>query len=333
MTLRTHSIATARSCSNIAFIKYWGNRDDDLRIPANDSISMNLAGIETVTTVRFAKELASDRFVLNGRQTAGPSADRTSRHLDRLRERAGVRTHAEVISHNNFPTGAGIASSASGFAAVTAAGCAALGLDLAERELSALARLGSGSASRSIPSGFVEWHAGTSHEDSFAVSIAGPDYWPLADLIAVISQAHKPVGSTEGHSLAPTSPLQEARLADAPRRLEICRAAIQDRNFSLLAEVLEEDALIMHAVMMTSRPALIYWQPATLAIMQAVRGWRAEGLAAAFTIDAGPNVHILCQAQDRAETAARLAKLDGINMILEAAPGGPTELLDQHLTA
>ncbi len=329
----TQIIATARACSNIAFIKYWGNRDSTLRLPANGSISMNLASLQTVTTVRFDTALPTDRLILDGREQSGEVLMRVSRHLDHIRALAGVQTRALVISRNNFPTGAGIASSASAFSALTVAACAALGLRLNERQLSALARLGSGSACRSVPGGFVEWHAGRDHDSSYAQSIAPPEHWALVDLVAIVSSAHKAVGSTGGHALAPTSPLQAARVADAPRRLNLCREAIRERNFEQLADVIEQDALMMHAVMMTSSPALIYWLPATLRIMQAVQQWRQAGLLAAFTIDAGPNVHVIAPAEFRTVLSERLRQIEGVDEVLEAAPGGPACLLNEHLSA
>ncbi len=329
----TQTIATARACSNIAFIKYWGNRNSALRLPANGSISMNLDGLETVTTVRFDPALPADRLILDGKEQGGEVLERVSRHLDHLRTLAGIQTRALVISRNNFPTGAGIASSASAFSALTVAACAALGLRLSERQLSALARLGSGSACRSVPGGFVEWYAGRDHDSSHAQSIAPPEHWALVDLVAIVSSAHKAVGSTGGHALAPTSPLQAARVADAPRRLNICREAIYKRDFEALADVIEQDALMMHAVMMTSSPPLIYWLPTTLHIMQAVQQWRQAGLPVAFTIDAGPNVHVITTAEFRAQLSQRLAQIAGVDRVLEAGPGGPTRLLDEHLSA
>lgn len=329
----TQTIATARACSNIAFIKYWGNRNSALRLPANGSISMNLDGLETVTTVRFDPALPADRLILDGREQGGEALARVSRHLDHIRTLAGTWRRALVISRNNFPTGAGIASSASAFSALTVAACAALGLRLSERQLSALARLGSGSACRSVPGGFVEWYAGRDHDSSHAQSIAPPEHWALVDLVAIVSSAHKAVGSTSGHALAPTSPLQAARVADAPRRLGICREAIYRRDFEALAEVIEQDALMMHAVMMTSSPPLIYWLPATLHIMQAVQQWRQAGLPVAFTIDAGPNVHVITTTEFRAQLSERLAQMEEVGHVLEAGPGGPTRLQDEHLPA
>jgi diphosphomevalonate decarboxylase len=323
----THHTATARSFSNIAFIKYWGNRDDALRLPSNGSISMNLKGIETITTVRFDPSLSTDRLALDGVEQDGVPLERASRHLDVIRSMAGTALHAAVESRNNFPTGTGIASSASAFSALTIAACAALGLTPDERMLSRLARRGSGSACRSVPGGFVEWHAGRDDETSFAESIAPPEHWDLVDLVAIVSSEHKAVGSTGGHALALTSPLQGARVADTPRRLDSCRDAILKRNFARFADVIEHDTLLMHAVMMTSRPTLIYWLPATLRIIESVRQWRLGGLDAAFTIDAGPNVHVLTTGATRDEVRRRLEQVEGIERLLEAGPGGPAQVI------
>ncbi len=322
----THS-ATAEAKPNIAFIKYWGNRDNSLRLPANGSISMNLDGLFTRTTVSFQPSLALDEFVLNGREVTGHALERVSDMLDLVRQKAGFKHRAEVVSENNFPTGAGIASSASAFAALALAASKAAGLDLPEAELSRLARRGSGSACRSVPGGFVEWQVGSGDKDSFAFSIAAPDHWALADCVAVVSAEHKPTGSTEGHALADTGALQAARVADAPRRLDICREAILKRNFNLLAEIIEHDSNLMHAVMMTSHPALFYWEPATLAVMDAVRTWRKGGLPAAYTIDAGPNVHVICPQEELQNVRDRLSAIPGVGRVLTAGVGGAARLV------
>lgn len=319
--------ATALAHPNIAFIKYWGNRDQALRIPANGSISMNLDGLFTRTTVSFQPSLPFDKLVINGHEAAGKGLERVSFILDLVRKMAGIQMKAEVISENNFPSSAGIASSAAAFAALALAASSAAGLDLPEAHLSRLARRGSGSACRSIPGGFVEWQTGTSDQDSFAVSIAPPEHWRLADCVAIVSAGHKKTGSTEGHALAPTSPLQAARLADAPRRLDLCRRAIRERDFEALAAVVELDSDMMHAVMMTSSPALFYWQPASVAVMEAVRAWRAGGLPVLYTVDAGPNVHILC-AREQAEIVARRAReLPGVQEVLVAGVGGAARII------
>ncbi len=241
---------------------------------------------------------------------------------------AGIDVRAEVLSENNFPSGAGIASSASAFAALALAASTAAGLSLSERDLSRLARRGSGSACRSIPGGFVEWQMGTGDEDSFAFSIAPADHWPLADCIAVVSEARKLTGSTQGHALAPTSPLQAARLADTPRQLGLCRQAILDRDFDALASIVELDSDMMHAVMMTSTPALHYWTAASLEVMSSVRSWRQDGLPVCSTVDAGANVHVICPETHSLEIASRLRSLAGVKDVLTATVGGPAVLVD-----
>ncbi len=313
--------ATAQASPNIAFIKYWGNRDASLRLPQNGSISMNLAGLHAKTTVTFDPELQSDSFTLNQRPIHGPGLQRVSSFLDHIRSLSGSATRAAVTSENNFPTGAGIASSAAAFAALALAGTAAIGLNLTEAALSRLARLGSGSASRSIPGGFVEWQAGTGDEDSYAFSLAPAEHWPLVDCIAVVSSGHKPTGSTEGHALADTSPLQAARVADTPRRLDICRQAILDRDFTALAEIIEHDSSLMHAVMMTSRPPLFYWEPASLTLMKLIPQLRKDGLKAAFTLDAGANVHVICAPECADQVEQALRRVAGVQRVLRAVCG------------
>lgn len=319
--------ATAHAHPNIAFIKYWGNRDNTLRLPVNGSISMNLDGLTTRTTVSFQHSLAFDELIINGHEVRGAGADRVSYILDIIRGMANIHDHAEVITENNFPSGAGIASSASAFAALALAGSKAAGLSLNEAELSRLARRGSGSASRSVPGGFVEWQVGSTDEDSFAFSIAPADHWKLMDCIAIVSAAHKKTGSTEGHAIAPTSPLQAARVADAPRRLEICRNAILNCDFDSFASIVELDSDMMHAVMMTSTPALHYWTPASLAIMDAVRQWRMEGFPVCYTVDAGPNVHVICPETEAQIVDKRLREIKGVENVLVARAGGPAEIV------
>lgn len=320
--------ATARACPNIAFIKYWGNKDDSLRLPVNSSLSMNLAGLYTETTVGWNAALEADTVILNGQPAASDARQRVSTHLDTLRQRLGIHGHASVESANNFPMGAGIASSAAAFAALTVAAVKAAGLELGERELTTLARLGSGSASRSVPAGFVEWYAGNSHETSYAESIATPSHWDMMDVIAVVSGTHKEVGSSRGHQSAGTSDLQTARVAGAGERLRICKLAVLNRDFNTFADIVEQDSNLMHAVMMTSKPPLFYWLPATLSIMNAVRHWRNnEYVNVCYTLDAGPNVHCLCLRQDAEVVAARLKNLAGVEDIRSAGVGGAAEVV------
>jgi diphosphomevalonate decarboxylase len=314
--------ATARAHANIAFIKYWGNQNHELRLPENSSLSMNLDGLYTETTVIWGNSRRESQLILNNETQTGQALVRVETHLGRLRQYiSNLPEHATVISHNNFPMGAGIASSASSFAALTLAAISAAGINLPEKTVSALARLGSGSASRSVPTGFVEWYKGENHETSYAESIADPDYWDLVDVIVVVSDSHKKTGSTEGHQSAHTSDLQAGRLLHVDDRLRRCKEALLDRNFYAFAEVVEEDSNLMHSVMMTSRPPLFYWQPASLAIMHSVKQWREDGLQVCYTLDAGPNIHCICVRKDAQQVISQLKTMSGILDIRVAAAG------------
>ncbi len=321
--------ATAQAHPNIAFIKYWGNRDNTLRLPVNGSISMNLAGLFARTTVTFSASAQADSLLINNKQVYGPGLTRVSYILDIVRGMANTKEKAEVSSENNFPAGAGIASSAAAFAALALASSRAANLTLSEAQLSVLARRGSGSASRSIPAGFVEWQMGQSEADSFAFSIAPADHWNLVDCVAIVNAAHKKTGSTEGHALAGTSPLQNARVEDAPRRLEICRNAILKKDFDAFANIIEHDSDVMHAVMMTSTPPLMYWQAATVEIFHQVREWRSKGLPVGYTVDAGANVHVLCLGEYAGDVETRLRELPGVSDVLVAGVGGSAKIISE----
>jgi diphosphomevalonate decarboxylase len=246
-----------------------------------------------------------------------------SAFLDISRRMSGNPAFAEVHSRSNFPASAGIASSAAAFAALALAGSQAYGLHLSEVGLSRLARRGSGSACRSIPSGFTEWQPGSSDADSYAQSIAAPEFWELWDCVAIVEASPKPTGSTEGHALASTSPLQSARVADAPRRLELCRQALLSKDFEKLADIIELDSNMMHAVMQTSTPPLLYWNPTSVLLMKEVRELRKRGIAAAYTLDAGPNVHVICTAENHEFVKQHLLGLRGVNYVLSSPVGGP----------
>jgi diphosphomevalonate decarboxylase len=317
----THS-ATAIAHPNIALIKYWGDIDAELHIPANGSISMNLEELYTKATVSFDTEVAADQLWINNERAQGEPSDRVSDFLKYVRQMARISSFAMVNSTSNFPMSTGIASSASAFAALSLAASRAAGLTLSERELSRLARLGSGSACRSVPAGFVEWQAGTGDADSYAITLAPPDYWELSDCIAIVSREEKTASSKVGHSLANTSMVQQVRVSDAPRRLDICRQALQTHDFAALAEIVELDSNLMHFVMLTSQPPLLYWKPATISVIQAVQAWRKTGIPVCYTIDAGPNVHLLCPKEYEGNIAKRLEGLPGVIQVLISHPGG-----------
>ena len=297
--------ATAVAPSNIAFVKYWGNTAPSLRLPYNASISMTLSGATSRTSVTFSESLESDEVVLDGVPATEDASTRVSDHLDLIRRLAGVSARARVESSNSIPMGTGIASSASGFAALTMAGCAATGLSLSERELSALARRGSGSASRSIPDGFVVWHAGADDAASFAESIAPPEHWDLLDIVAIVSREHKTVGSGGGHDAASLNPFFTVRQAHVTKRLEVVREALLSRDLQTFGEEVEAESYELHAIAMTSKPPILYWTPGTVALLHLVRAWRADGVPVYATLDAGPNVHLICESsQERAITQA-----------------------------
>jgi diphosphomevalonate decarboxylase len=287
---------------------------------------MNLSAATTTTTVEWDTRLTDDRVLIQGCEAQGDRRTRVARHLDQIRAMAGMGTRARVTSENSFPMATGIASSASAFAALSLAATAAAGLDLTERELSSLARLGSGSACRSVPAGFSYWHAGDSHTTSYAESIASPRHWDLRDLVAVVSTTPKLVGSSDGHSLAPTSPFYVTRLETLPARLRVVKEALLARDWVRFGEAIEVEAIELHVIAMTSRPPLFYWLPETLAIMQMVHRWRAEGLLVYFTLDAGPNVHLICRADDAPVLERRLTALPYVTKVITCMPGDGVRL-------
>jgi diphosphomevalonate decarboxylase len=323
--------ATAEARSNIALIKYWGRRDHALNLPLTSSISLTLSGLVTTTTVEADPALKADEVTINGKRAEGAPRERVARHLDHLRKRAGASAFCRVASENNFASSAGLASSASAFAALTVAGFAALGAKVDAREMSAYARLGSGSAARSLYGGFVEWHAADAHDASFAEPLAPRDHMDVHDVAVTFSAAEKKVGSLEGHALADSSPLNAGRLARVPALLDEVRKAIRVKDFHRMGRAAEEDALLMHAVMMTSTPSLLYWRPETVDGLHAVREWRADGLGVYATIDAGPNLHLLCMGRDAPEVVRRVRERWPAADAHDAGPGEGARLVGRHL--
>ena len=318
--------ASAVASPNIALLKYWGNHDAHLRLPANDSLSFTLSGLETKTSVQFDTSLASDRLILNGDIAGEESTHRVAGVLDEVRRLSGLSDHARVESENNFPIGAGIASSASAYAALALAASAAAGLKLEGKDLSRLARLGSGSAARSVFGGYVLLHAGLDHESSFAEQLYPSSHWPLVDVIAIVEPGEKRVGSTGGHERAASSPLQQARIDDTNRRMRLVLHALEAKDFDRLAAVSELDSNMMHAVMLTSDPPLFYWTPTSLAIMQQVIDWRATGDPVFYTVDAGPNVHCITLPDNASSLADRLQQVSGVLRVLVAPIGNGARL-------
>lgn len=318
--------------ANIAFIKYWGQKDKNLNLPFNDSISMNLDNCLTTTTVEFCKELREDQIYLgidkkvqmpefvNGKEN-GKEEERVIKQLDRIRKIAKINLKAKIISQNNFPSSSGIASSASGFAALTLASVRALNLNLSKKEISALARLGSGSACRSILDGFVFWHKGKDHQSSYAASLHPTNWWKLTDIVAVISQEKKEISSLDGHKLAETSPYFLKRLQQLPKRIVKIKKALKTKNFLLLGETIEEEAIDLHIIAMSSKPAVFYWNGATIELIKQIKKWREDGLISYFTIDGGPNLHVICEQKDEKELNKKLLNFPGVRQTIINHPG------------
>lgn len=322
--------ATAQAPANIAFIKYWGRRDNVLRLPANNSLSVNLSSLVTTTTVEFLSEAGEDEVTLDGQAASPKAAARIQAFLDVVRQRAEFSGRAVVSSENSFPHGVGLASSASGFAALTLAATQALGLPLTEKELSQLARLGSGSACRSIPDGFVEWQTAASNEESYAISLYPPDYWEIVDVIAIVDQTEKSLSSSEGHEAAPHSPFYQARLEKfLPEQYAKILRALDERDFSAFGTVMEEEAINFHAIIMTAQPSVLYWNGATMNILHQVRAWRRAGLEAYFTIDAGPNVHVFCEKKNQPELVRQLSAVPGVEDLMVATPAPGARLITE----
>jgi len=321
---------TAKAPANIAFIKYWGRKDEKLRLPVNDSISMNLSEIYTLTTVEFLPNLKSDEIEIVGEKISEEGKARIIAHLERIRQLAKIKTFAKVKTKNNFPKGTGLASSASGFAALTLAGTLAGGLKLSLKQLSILARQGSGSACRSIPDGFVEWKAGNSSETSYAYSLYPPEWWDIRDIIAIVGETSKKVSSSEGHVLAESSPFYQPRILGMKKKLQDLKRTLKIKDFEKFGEIVEAEAINMHAVMMTSQPPLFYWLPKTVEIILKVGDWREVGIPVYFTIDAGPNVHLICLKKDEKEIVKRLKKLK-IKKIIVNQPTKGARIISKHL--
>jgi diphosphomevalonate decarboxylase len=328
--------ATVSAPANIAFVKYWGARDLEQALPLNASISMTLTECVSLSTVAFeAGSDEPDRIDLigeDGSLALPPAAFRARAlaHLDRVRRWARRGGSFHVATRNSFPTGSGIASSASGFAALTLASTRALGLDLSVGELSTLARMsGSGSAARSVMGGYVEWSA--EGDAGHATQIAPASHWDLRDVIALVDRGVKQISSLDGHRLAPTSPHFDARQRLLPGRLEAVRRAIAERDLAALGPVLEEEAIELHLIAMSSKPPIFYWKPGTLRVLEVLRARRAEGLAAWATMDAGANVHVICTPAAERGVVALLKTLPEVGGVLLDAVGKGPVVQTEHL--
>lgn len=314
--------ATAVAHPNIALIKYWGKSDIERNIPAVGSLSITLDGLTTTTAVSFNSDLEEDEFLLGG-QAIPKMSGRVSRCLDLVRERVGAQTRARVESNNDFPTAAGLASSASGFAALVTASDAAMGVNIPQNELADMARRSSGSAARSLFGGFVELRLTPDGPlPTETRQILKPFDWPLRVAVAVTDAGPKEIGSTEGMVRTErTSPYYAGWVDSSEDDLAEARTAIARRDFEALAEVSESSCLKMHAVMLSARPGLVYWNGATVECIRKVRKLRADGVPVFFTVDAGPQVKAVCAPEAFDRVAAELAAVEGVSQVLASGLG------------
>lgn len=327
---------TVRVNSNIALVKYWGKRNKKLMLPLNSNLSMTFDKLNTITTVEFDKKYKKDIFILDGKKVnKGKVLNKTIKHLDIIRKMAGIKTKAKIASQNNFPTAAGLASSASGFAALSLAATRAAGIKLNTKELSMLSRLGSGSATRSCLGGFVQWKKGTKKDgsDSYAVQIAKPNHWPTFRIvIAIVSKTIKKISSTKGMELTvKTCPLYPGWLNTVEKDLKKVKQALLKRDFTTVGSTAEHNCLKMHATMMTTQPPLMYWSPETIRIIKSIHDWRDQGLEAYFTIDAGPQVKVICLKKDAKKIEKKLKKIKGVKKTIICQPGGDPKIINKHL--
>lgn len=323
------AMVVARAHSNVALVKYWGKRSGDLNLPYTGSISVTLDGLWTTASVRRRRSGEADSITAAGLDLSD-RAELTS-FLALTRALAAEAVPVQVELETNFPVAAGLASSASIFAALACALSELWGLNLSERELTILARQGSGSAARSISGGFVEWFAGERSDgsDSYAESICAATAWPLGIVVAVTDSGPKRVASRAGmQHVASTSPFFPAWLDSHDGDLQAVRCGILARDLRQVGSTAEHNCLKMHAVSMAAQPGLIYWNSVTLNVIEHVRRLREDGIDAFFTIDAGPQVKVLCQMDQRAYVAQQLAQIPGVQRTLLSQPGPPAQLLE-----
>lgn len=334
---REGPITVAEAPSNIAFAKYWGKSNAQTQWPANDSLSMTLSVARTITRVQCGPKAGGDVLWFGGKKLEmnGRSGGKAFAHLEYLRAEVGFEQSLRIETTNTFPASCGIASSASGMAALTLAVVAATNAatSLADLEskgfsrqtLAHLARLGSGSAGRSLMGGFVKWSRGGSEQEQAFLQVAAADHWDLCDIIVVLSSAPKPVSSTEAHRLAWSSPFFAPRLAGHEERMAAMEDALLSRDMRVLGPLIEIEALEMHAVAMTSKPAVQYITEETTQFLSWLRhARRTNDLPAYFTLDAGCNVHVICPAAALAKVEMEVrSAFPGTQLIVDRVGGDP----------
>ncbi len=302
--------------SNLALVKYWGKADEGAKHPAAPSLSVTLDSLSTAASVELFEDSNEDHV----EGLPPPAVAKVRAFLTEFRSRFGVRARTRVRLASNFPVAAGLASSASTFAALAKGLSAAAGLRLEGAELAELARLGSGSACRSVYGGFVEWRP--EGDGSVVEPVVPREHWRLRILVAVTSERPKAVGSSAGmRRTAATSPYYRSWIESGAADLAEVRAGIFERALSRVGSTAERNCMRMHAVAMAAVPPLLYWEPATLAVMRRVWELRDRGVEAYFSIDAGPQVKVLCEDGSAGAVESALATVPGVLRVLAAAPG------------
>jgi len=316
--------ATAVAHPIQGLVKYHGLLDERLRLPFHDSISVCTAPLTTRTTIEFG-DFPRDTAAVDGRPLGGHELARVLAVTDEVRRRSGHRERFRMESVNDFPSNVGLGASASGFAALAAAACAAVGLELPPKEVSTIARRGAGSATRSVTGGFSRWRRGGSDEDSFSEVLAGPEL-PMSMIVALVP-AYKQ--TEDAHREVLTSPFFQARLAEVPRLLLEMELAIRERSVPRIAEVAERDTLLLHGTTMTGRSEMFLWRPETVAVIHRVRRLRDEGVPAFFSIDTGATVYVNSPEADAAKVESAIREV-GVPTI-RCTVGGPSRLIEEHL--
>ncbi|MCA9387454.1 MAG: diphosphomevalonate decarboxylase, partial [Candidatus Andersenbacteria bacterium] len=263
--------------------KYWGKRDEALILPYFDSLSVTLDAFFTTTSVEFSDVFEEDSLELDGEifRAGEKEFDRLLAPLSHIREQSGVAESMRAVSKNDVPTAAGLASSASGTAAFVMAAAAAAGLNVSSKELSILARMGSGSASRSLFGGFAQWHAGTQNDgsDSFAEQLVEQDEWPEFRVVAcIVSKKQKKVASRAGmKQTVATSPLYEGWKQQAPLDVAAMKQALAAKDFTTLGQIAESSFAQLHATMLSTNPPILYMAPASVEVIDTSWAARERG--------------------------------------------------------
>lgn len=310
---------TARAHTNIALVKYWGKENEELIIPANSSLSLTLDEFYTDTSVHFDESLSSDEVTLNGKVIED---EKITKFMDIIRKKSNINAFARIESTNHVPTSAGLASSASAYAALAAAGSKAYGLNLSQKGLSRLARRGSGSATRSIFGGFAAWNKGTDDESSYGYSIEDPVKMDINMIAIILDNQPKKISSRKGMKISiETSPYYQSWIKQTTADFQIIEEAIKENDFTTLGKTAELNAMRMHSLTLSSDPSYLYINADSLKVINMVKELRENGVECYYTMDAGPNVKIICQSDKISAITDKLSDKFSNDQIKVSGPG------------